>query len=267
MKRKISIFISMILLTVTMALGFAVNVNAEEDPSSLGFDKAYAEMIAVNYVANFNSTQYSEELKYLIDDDNVKILYGEEFEKIKSLYEERAVLQEDFGIFHGFTGEAAFEENEDGSIITVILTASYEDGLVAFSVPIDMETFQLTSEADVKIERTKAAGEEKSMGQSMKEAGLNTLMGMGIVFAVLILISFVISLFKLVNRPEKKKEGSASAVKAPEPVVEESEDVTDDCEIVAVITAAIMALMSEAGEEVPEDGLVVRSIRRRKLRA
>ena len=38
---------------------------------------------------------------------------------------------------------------------------------------------------------------------------------------------------------------------------------SNNTELVAVITAAIMASMSEEGIEVPEDGLVIRSIRRK----
>ena len=269
MKRKISIFISMILLTLTMTLGFAVNVSAEELSSSEVF-RGYAELYAVNYVEVFNKTAYSEELKYLVDNDNVKAYYEGDYDnflKLKSLYEERAELQEEFGIFKGMIGEAEFKEDNDNGIITVILIANYEGGPVSFSIPLYMSSGQLTSEEDVKIETTEVAGESKPMGETMKEAGLNTVMGIGIVFLMLIVISFVISLFKLISKPEKKKEAPAP-VKAPEPVVvEKSEDVTDDSEIVAVITAAIMASMEEAGQEAPADGLIVRSIRRRKLRA
>ena len=38
---------------------------------------------------------------------------------------------------------------------------------------------------------------------------------------------------------------------------------TNNTELVAVITAAIMASMDQEGVEVPEDGLVIRSIRRK----
>lgn len=267
MKRKISIFISMILLTVTMALGFTVNAKAEtEELPAAEYSKEYAEMTAIGFVAEFNNTAYLEELKYLADDQNIRNFYGENYDKIKGIYESRGALQEEFGRFSGFIGEPVFEEDKENGIVKVTITANYENGPVAFTIPMDTMMYQVF-EDDIKIEKTEVAGESKSMGESMKEAGLNTLMGIGIVFAMLIVISFVISLFKLISRPEKKKE-AVTPVKAPEPVaVVESEDVTDDCEIVAVITAAIMASIEEAGEEVPADGLVVRSIRRRKLRA
>ena len=102
-------------------------------------------------------------------------------------------------------------------------------------------------------------------GAVIKTALLNTVIGMGTVFIVLILISFIISLLKYIpkllgvdKKDEKKNEAPVAAAKE-EPVVEDDEDLVDDTELVAVITAAIMASM---GDEAPADGLVVRSIRR-----
>ena len=105
-------------------------------------------------------------------------------------------------------------------------------------------------------------------GDTMTKAGMNTLMGMGIVFVVLIFISFIIWLLGFIPNimsGEKKSAPAPAPVAAPAPVPvpaeePEEEDLTDDLELVAVITAAIMASM---GEEAPEDGLVVRSIRKR----
>ena len=103
-------------------------------------------------------------------------------------------------------------------------------------------------------------------GDVMKTALLNTVIGMGTVFVILIFISFLISTFALIPKLQekfKKKEVSVSSVSetsSNEVMESESvEDLTDDTELVAVITAAIMAAM---GDEAPEDGLVVRSIRK-----
>jgi sodium pump decarboxylase gamma subunit len=113
-----------------------------------------------------------------------------------------------------------------------------------------------------------ALNEESSFGDSMKKAGLNTLIGMGVVFAVLILISFIISLFgyipKIQAALDKKKAAASEAPKAapapvaPAPVVEEVVDYSDDLELVAVIAAAIAAYEGETST----DGFVVRSIRK-----
>lgn len=100
----------------------------------------------------------------------------------------------------------------------------------------------------------------QSIGSIMGRAGLNTVMCMSIVFMVLIFIALLISCFKFIGGAQdnsKKADTVAEAVPAPAPVVEE--DLTDDLELVAVITAAIAA----AEETECADGLVVRSIVRR----
>lgn len=94
------------------------------------------------------------------------------------------------------------------------------------------------------------------------EALLNTLMGMGTVFVVLIFISFVISLFSKLNKPEVKADKANSeevTVSVDNAVVqiEETEELSDDMELVAVITAAIAAYQGTSTE-----GFQVRSIRR-----
>lgn len=116
------------------------------------------------------------------------------------------------------------------------------------------------------------AAPAKSFGDTMATAGLNTLMGISIVFLALILISFIISLFKYINRMENRKKRSEEEdiqKAAPVEVVEAEpeyveENLVDDGELVAVITAAIYAYEAEQEEYafVPADGLVVRSIRR-----
>ena len=98
---------------------------------------------------------------------------------------------------------------------------------------------------------------------TMARAGLNTILGIGIVFCVLVLISFLISCFKLINKFGQPKQVAAAPVPTPVSVDEtDVEDVTDDLEIVAVIMAAIEAYEEEMGGTVPADGLVVRSIKK-----
>lgn len=91
------------------------------------------------------------------------------------------------------------------------------------------------------------------------------LVGMVVVFSVLILITLCIKLYSSIVRGGWKKR-SAKVLTVndtkPEPqeiqqVSEISSAVTDDTEIIAVITAAIMACMQGSGT-----GLRVRSIRR-----
>ena len=103
--------------------------------------------------------------------------------------------------------------------------------------------------------------EYKTLGQKMQKAGLNTIMSMSIVFLVLIFISLLISCFKFIGLIGKGKadKSPVAVAAAPAAPVSEPEDLTDDLELVAVITAAIAA----ASETESADGLVVRSIIRR----
>jgi sodium pump decarboxylase gamma subunit len=95
----------------------------------------------------------------------------------------------------------------------------------------------------------------------------NSLMGILIVFCVLIFISFIISLFKYLPgsgaakpKPAPAAPKPAAAPKAP---AKASENLVNDQELVAVITAAIYAYESSVGgASVSGDPLVVRSIRR-----
>ena len=96
-----------------------------------------------------------------------------------------------------------------------------------------------------------------SLGEIFSRAGLNTLLGMGTVFAVLIFISFIISLFKYIA-PKAKAQPKPAAPAAPVVEVEKEDD--DQGLLVAVITAALYASMSAQGQN-PE-GYVVRRIRR-----
>ena len=108
-----------------------------------------------------------------------------------------------------------------------------------------------------------------SFGELMKNAALNTLIGMGTVFVVLILISLIISCFNIIPKIQEKKKKKAEAKDATttgasvqaDPVVAQiaaKEELADDTELVAVIAAAIAAYEG-AGST---DGFVVRSIRK-----
>ena len=103
------------------------------------------------------------------------------------------------------------------------------------------------------------------MAKTLQRAGLNTLMGIGTVFVMLVLLSLLISLFKFIPNPEAKKAAEAKAAKAAKeaeaatPVQAVEENLAVDGELVAVIAAAIAA-----AEETTTDGFVVRSIRKVK---
>lgn len=108
-----------------------------------------------------------------------------------------------------------------------------------------------------------AVNPEYTMAENMEKAALNTLMGVGIVFVMLIFLSLVISLFKFIPALEAKmtKKNGADAkapVETSVPAAAPIEAVqTDDSELIAVIAAAIAA-----AEGTSTDSFVVRSIKK-----
>lgn len=167
---------------------------------------------------------------------------------------------------------ASWESSADdmGDYVEVISTTSEIDGDGGV---IDVRVKGSVREAIVEIVIEKGAitsistNVEYTFGEKMGKAALNTLLGMGTVFCVLILISFIISLFVFIPKIQdkfSKKSVAVPAAPAPvaRPVVTEAaeEDLTDDLELVAVIAAAVAA--SEGASST--DGFVVRSIKRSK---
>lgn len=105
----------------------------------------------------------------------------------------------------------------------------------------------------------------ESMGGLMTKAALNTLIGMGTVFVMLIMISLIISLFNFIpkiqaafSKKDKEEAKNVGIDKAVTQIAAQEEPEADDTELVAVIAAAIAA--SEGA--VSTDGFVVRSIRK-----
>ncbi len=121
-----------------------------------------------------------------------------------------------------------------------------------------------------------------TMKELLVQAAQNTAIGMGTVFILLIVISLIIWCLKFVPKIANKFNGSetvrneepdgieniperasAKAVSAPA----QTQNLMNDAELVAVITAAIYAAESQNGvNAVSKDKLVVRSIRKARKR-
>ncbi|MBQ8551306.1 MAG: OadG family protein [Clostridia bacterium] len=91
-----------------------------------------------------------------------------------------------------------------------------------------------------------------------------TLLGMGVVFAVLIILWAVLGVFKLVFfKSDTKGEKASAPAPAPAPAAVSEPELTpiynepDDAELVAVITAAIASMMDQ-----PQTSFRVVSFRR-----
>lgn len=145
---------------------------------------------------------------------------------------------------YGYIAHTKYEKTGDTD---VVVTYEY-----------DMKAQQVTCTWDVQY----------SMGKQIERAALNTAMGMGIVFLVLIFLILVIGRLHIIPDMIEKKAKANAPEPAPAPaapvaaaVVEEEEDLMDDLELVAVITAAIAASETTSG-----DGFVVRSIKKANRR-
>lgn len=104
------------------------------------------------------------------------------------------------------------------------------------------------------------------MSALLQRAGMNTLMGMGIVFAMLIFLTLVISLFRFIGKREEKPQKEIEELPRPahaqnHPQPQPVEEEPDDQELIAVIAGAIAAY-----EGTSTDGFVVRSIRKANRR-
>ena len=164
---------------------------------------------------------------------------------------------EECGAYIGH-GDLTYEAGN--SELSITTTAEFEDRQADLEI-----IYETDLRGNLQLDSLTVSG-KYSMGEILQKAGLNTLLGMGTVFVVLIFISFIISLFRFIPELEKKFKNKKTAepakapAPAPVPVAEPAaEEASDDAELVAVISAAIAA-----AEGTSADGFVVRSIKRRK---
>lgn len=154
----------------------------------------------------------------------------------------------DVGDYKGSVKDMTFDIDEEEQTAALSGTIEFKKRNVTFTMTMSMADGSFT----YSFEKVSAFGEK------MLKAALNTLLGMGTVFAVLIFICLLISCFSFVNNLKKEETPAVAAPAAPvQAKTPVQEDVTDDLELVAVISAAIAA-----AEGTSADGFVVRSIKR-----
>ena len=253
MKKKFALLLS--VLSVVMLLGAC----GTQDPTTVDYNgvsymQLYQESIEMGTaLAGATVEQVQQERDYLLTN------YGESAGMYVDLCDKWIAAMEVSGGFVGVT-ENGFSVTKSGKTLTTDLMLKFETRDVVFQLVYNYHDMELTG---VTINPV------YSFGEKMATAGLNTIICMSIVFAVLVFISLLISCFKIFPYLEaKKREKAAAAAKAVEAdnsVVtqieqreEQEQELADDTELVAVIAAAIAAY-----EGTSTDGFVVRSIRRR----
>lgn len=240
------------ILCVIGVTGFSPKaVMASADTSNATIEGSVDDQESLqNYIESYWYSWNEQDISEIAE-TNKEAMTEEEYQ----LYYGWGKLQTELGEEQSIVSEK-FEETEDGSIIGTMI-AAYENADVQFTFTFDASH----NVTDIQVEKYVDEEANKTMAEKMGKAGINTVMSITIVFIVLIFIAGIISLFRFIpmlfggNKKEEAPATEPAVVAAP--VVE---DVTDDTEIVAVITAAIMASM---GSEAPADGLHITSIKRR----
>lgn len=254
--KKLMIFICMFACMFSMTACSSADTS-KEDALLAKYDSAQVQQITVGLFQSFLNTP-EEEMASLVEADNSEIAQDVDMAlAIKTAMSSWLNASGDFG---DFVSADNFEMTTDGKNIFGTLTAKFSEREVVFEVTYAKDMSKYTA---IKITP------EYSTGEKLGKAAMNTLMGMGIVFVVLILIAFLISLFKYINKAETyfadkklaKENNVPFEAKDPNqaPVVYEAEEEVDDLELIAVITAAVAASMNTSA-----DNLVVRSIKRKK---
>lgn len=250
-----------ILLIVCSVLLMMMLTACGSKTAGVGDELSYNEVYSMaedylTYLQNFTDKADYEDMKdsdFLALADTEDIAEATDISILKTAVASYTDSLDDFGTFESVDYDKS-EISHDEDSMTVVLDVVYSKHSAKLQLVFDKD-MQLTSMTIDAVLKT---------NEIFVKALINTLLGMGTVFVVLILISFIISGFKLINKAQNKSKNKGSK-KVEEikdtPVVEvdEPEEEADDGELVAVIAAAIAA-----AEGTSTDGFVVRSIRRSK---
>ena len=244
--------ISLLLCALIMALSLAGCSGSKETAT---YDADMMESLAEFIISNFSQMEETDmqdfkdlsefQLDYTLMSSGLTI-DGEDFVAMMDSWQ---AAEKECGAYISH-GDYEIKVKNDGYMVSTL--AEYEDRKATIQFSFNENEVLESLDVSAKF----------SMGEILTKAGLNTLLGMGTVFAVLIFLAFIIDLMKyipaMLDKLSKKNQAPAPATKAEEVPVAAVEEETDDLELIAVITAAIAAQ-----EGTSTDGFVVRSIRRR----
>lgn len=240
MKKKLALILSLCFILLTLGA-------CGTDPKDVDYNGVSYNQLQ-DYSANLISslTGYSSsDLDSLLSDSSSLD------EKTSNMVQKWKETVADIGDYQG-TGE--FSVDKSGNTLTTDQILHFEKRDVDFQVVINYTDMSITGYSVEPV---------YSLGEKMEKAGMNTVISMCVVFAVLILISLIIYAFKIFPYLEKKKQEKSEPSVAKDPVVtqieqKEEQQLADDNELVAVIAAAIAASTGTSTSD-----FVVRSINRR----
>lgn len=283
-KKRLLLIVSMLAVTFALA-----GCTSSDKKVEFKYDKKTLVQTVKDQAQQYMSMASVDEIyNYAVDED---ASLGSD-ESVVDAIKVFATLNEDYGDFVKFTSDYNVEEFDDKVAVSVYAQCTEKEAIVKAtfvdnSVVYNFQKYNIMNQnqcseeqADelltsngvypYKISEFEVAANQ-TMADKMKDAGANTLIGMGIVFIALIFISFIISLLKYVpalldkeTREKKKAEkakklaeanadaseadDNAKADNAPAPAgivdivnTATGESVMNDSELVAVISAAVMA--------------------------
>ena len=241
MNRKLKSLLAMVcVLALTLAMSvcaFAADTVTEDETANY---KSAAETL-ISQIAGFSDEEIEN---YLAQGDAFTTATMESWKSVK----------DELGAYSSIVSQ---DVEKDGDVVTISTVAQFEKAKADVVLMLDLGQQMYTS---------MTYSVQYSLAANMQRAGMNTLMGIGIVFLMLLFLSFVIGLFKYIEKfqnvgKKKAAEEAPKAEEAPAPAIAQSEaadeDFADDLELVAVISAAIAAYENTSG-----DSFVVRSIKK-----
>ena len=250
MKKKLSIAGLVLILIFCLAGCGSKSAEKEYDEERL---QQYAQGIIDNFskMSDKEFDQYRSMSDYNLDYTLMMTGFPIAGDDFRTMIDAWKSGQEDCGEFLEI-GDFTTEVTNTGVVLSAPLKGEERDADLQFVFDENGQMESITVNAHY------------STGEILKKAGLNTILGMGTVFIVLIFISLVIYCFNFIPGNEAPKQEAKPAPKpgpakrpAQRPAVQPKENLVDDKELVAAITAAICAYTGTSS-----DGFVVRSIRR-----
>ena len=292
-KKKLLLIVSMLAVTFALA-----GCSSSDKKVEFDYDGNTLVQIAETQATNYMQIAQVEDVYNFYVDEEAN--GGQVDETTADALKVFSTIESDYGKFQQFKpvnledeDDKTIQEVDDKVVVTLyaecaekeaIVKATFVDNSVTYNFQkysvmtqnqySEEEADQMLASNGVypyKISEFEVAANQ-TLKDKMKDAGANTLIGMGIVFIALIFISFIISLLKYVpllfdketrekRKAEKAKkalgsvatlnvdkedETSAGSAPAPAGIVDivntaTGESVMNDSELVAVISAAVMA--------------------------
>lgn len=208
-----------------------------------------------------------EDISTNLTSESKKFIMGLYSKSDSELYNEIAAFDQNGQAVYaeGYRNFIETREQLGGLLNIKEIKVSYSDGnyvvKAAYSAELGNGEMTLGLKEDAKEMVILSFTPKYSLAEKMGKAALNTVLGMGTVFIILIFISFLISLFKYISIFENKiKAKQTPVIETKENnTVSEPENLEYDLELVAVITAAIAEFSNTDASN-----LIVRSIKRVK---